>query len=61
MIGYFTDLIIVTIIVVGLTGIMGVFTNGIGKLVVGRKRRMEFKDQTARMQTGWNHVGGIHK
>lgn len=61
MIGYFTDLIIASVIIIGLTAVMGVFTNGIGKYVFAHSKRTEFVDQTAKMQTGWNHVGGKHK
>lgn len=56
--GYITDLIIVAILIVGLTALMGVITNGIGEKVFGGKRRSEYVDESAKYQTGWKTVGG---
>lgn len=61
MIGYFSDLIIAAVLIIGTTAFMGVLTNGIGKTLFGSKKRSKFVEQTARMQTGWNHVGGNRK
>lgn len=59
--GYIMDLAIVTILVVGITALMGVITNSIGEKVFGGKRRSEFVVQSARFQEGWKAVGGKKK
>ncbi|CAM3663654.1 hypothetical protein [Mesobacillus zeae] len=59
--GYITDLTIVALLVIGITAVMGVVTNGIGEKLFGGKRKSEFVDQSARMQTGWKTVGGQKK
>jgi hypothetical protein len=56
--GYITDLIVVALLIVGLTALMGVITNGIGEKVFGGKRRSEYVDESAKYQTGWKTVGG---
>jgi tetrahydromethanopterin S-methyltransferase subunit B len=61
MVGYLTDLLIVTVLVVGITALMGVILNGIGEKVFGGKNKNEFVDQSARFQTGWKMVGGNRK
>lgn len=61
MVGYITDLTIVALLVIGITALLGVFTNGIGEKFFGGKRKTEFVDQSARMQTGWKNVGGNKK
>ncbi|WP_042455298.1 hypothetical protein [Neobacillus dielmonensis] len=61
MAGYITDLLVVAVLIIGITAIMGVLTNGIGKAVFARSRRSEFVDQTAKFQTGWKMVGGKKK
>ena len=58
MVAYFVDFLIVALLVIGITAINGVLTNGIGKKLFGGKRKSEFVDQSARMQTGWKQVGG---
>jgi hypothetical protein len=58
---YLLDLVIVAVLVVGLTALMGVITNGIGEKVFGGKRRSEFVDESAKYQTGWKMVGGNKK
>jgi hypothetical protein len=59
--GYIIDLIVVTLLVVGITALMGVITNGIGEKVFGGKKRTEFVDESAKYQTGWKMVGGKRK
>ena len=59
--GYITDLTIVTLLIVGITALMGTITNGIGEKVFGGKRRTEFVDESAKYQTGWKSVGGKKK
>ena len=59
--GYIIDLTVVTILIVGITAIMGVITNGIGEKVFGGKNRTEFVDESAKYQTGWKMVGGKRK
>ncbi|PLR97608.1 hypothetical protein [Bacillus sp. T33-2] len=59
--GYILDLTIVAVLVVGITAVMGVLTNGIGEKFFGGKRKSEFVDQSERVQTGWKAVGGNKK
>lgn len=61
MVGYLTDLIIVTVIVVGLTALMGTILNGIGEFVFGGRKKAEFVDKSESIQTGWKMVGGNPK
>jgi hypothetical protein len=58
MVGYITDLTIVALLIIGITALMGVLTNGFGEKVLGGKNRSEFVDQSAKFQTGWKSVGG---
>nr|WP_263328326.1 hypothetical protein [Neobacillus sp. Marseille-Q6967] len=58
---YIIDLSIVAILVIGLTALMGVITNGFGEKVFGGKNRSEFVNQSAEFQTGWKSVGGKKK
>ncbi|RHW43223.1 hypothetical protein D1B31_00665 [Neobacillus notoginsengisoli] len=55
---YLMDLAIVTILVVGITALMGVITNGIGENVFGRKNRTQFTDQASKFVSGWKEIGG---
>lgn len=61
MVGYIADLTIVAILIIGITALMGVLTNGFGEKVFGGKKRSEFVDQSARFQTRWKSVGGNKK
>ncbi|KMJ57810.1 hypothetical protein AB685_13260 [Bacillus sp. LL01] len=61
MIEYFIDFTIVAILVIGITAVMGVLTNGIGEKVFGRKKGSESFDKSASMQAGWKSVGGKNK
>jgi hypothetical protein len=58
---YIMDLTIVALLIIGITALMGVITNGIGENVFGGKRRSEFVDESAKYQTGWKLVGGKKK
>jgi hypothetical protein len=58
MVGYFVDLAIVAVLVIGITATVGIITNGIGEKLFGGKKRTMFVDKSERMQAGWNHVGG---
>jgi hypothetical protein len=58
MAGYLTDLTIVALLIVGITALMGVITNGVGEKFFGGKNKSEFVDKSASMQTGWKSVGG---
>ncbi|WML49561.1 hypothetical protein RCG23_06175 [Neobacillus sp. PS3-34] len=59
--GYIFDLTVVALLIVGITALMGVITNGIGENLFGGKKRSEFVDQSAKYQTGWKAVGGNKK
>ncbi|UQD51420.1 hypothetical protein C0971_04845 [Bacillus methanolicus] len=58
MVGFLTDFTMFALLVIGITAIMGVFTNGIGEKLFGGKRKSEFVDQSLRVQNGWKTVGG---
>jgi hypothetical protein len=58
---YITDLTIVAVLIIGITAVLGVITNGIGEKLFGGKRKSEFVDQSAKFQTGWKQVGGKRK
>lgn len=58
---YITDLTIVALLIIGITAVLGVVTNGIGEKLFGGKRKSEFVDQSAKFQTGWKQVGGKRK
>ncbi|MFZ3589231.1 hypothetical protein ACOI1C_08040 [Bacillus sp. DJP31] len=55
---YILDFSLVALLVIGLTAIMGVLTNGIGEKLAGGKGDPESFNQSAKTQTGWNQVGG---
>jgi hypothetical protein len=61
MVGYILDFVIVAVLVIGLTAVMGVLTNGIGTKFFGGKNRSEFVKQSLKMQAGWKEVGGFKK
>ncbi|MCA1031070.1 hypothetical protein LCL95_08555 [Bacillus timonensis] len=61
MMEYFVDFTIVALLVIGITAVMGVVTNGIGEKLFGGKTNSENFDQSAKSQTGWNAVGGRKK
>jgi hypothetical protein len=58
---YITDLTIVALLIIGITAVLGVVTNGIGLKLFGGKQKAEFVDQSAKFQTGWKQVGGKRK
>ncbi|MBY0121018.1 hypothetical protein [Bacillus sp. S/N-304-OC-R1] len=58
---YIFDLTLVALLIIGLTATLGVFTNGLGERLFGRKNKNEFVDQCAKFQTGWKSVGGKKK
>ncbi|MGE7602037.1 hypothetical protein ACQKL5_05945 [Peribacillus sp. NPDC097675] len=58
---YFLDLILVAVCVIGITAINGVLTNAIGEKWFGGKRHSHIFDQSKRIQSGWNQVGGKDK
>lgn len=61
LIEYFIDFTIVAILVIGITAIMGVLTNGIGEKLFGGKNGTESFDKSASVQAGWKSVGGKKK
>ncbi|CAM4091549.1 hypothetical protein BAMA_17390 [Bacillus manliponensis] len=58
MVAFFIDFAIVALLVIGITAFIGVITNSIGEKVFGRKNNMKFVNQSSRMQSSWNKVGG---
>jgi hypothetical protein len=58
---YITDLAVVTVLVVGITALMGTISAGIGEKIFGGRKRSEFVDQSDRFHEGWNMVGGNKK
>lgn len=61
MLEYIIDFSLVALLVIGLTAIIGVLTNGIGEKLAGGKGNPETFNQSAHTQTGWNQVGGKRK
>lgn len=61
MVGYFVDLTIVALLIIGITALNGVMTNGIGIKVFGGKNKNKFVDESKKVQTGWKLVGGEKK
>ncbi|RFU64122.1 hypothetical protein [Peribacillus glennii] len=61
MAAYFFDFIIVALLIIGITAINGVLTNGIGEKVFGGKRHSAIADHSAEIQSGWKSVGGKEK
>ena len=58
MITYLVDLILVAVCVIGITAINGVLTNAIGEKWFGGKNHSHIFNQSKRIQSGWNQVGG---
>ncbi|AMM92147.1 hypothetical protein QUF81_22150 [Peribacillus simplex] len=61
MFSYFIDFVLVAACVIGITAVNGVVTNGIGEKWFGGKRHSHIFDQSRRIQSGWNQVGGNKK
>jgi hypothetical protein len=61
MAGYLLDFALVALLIVGITAIMGVLTNGIGENLFGRGKKSHFVDQAAKSTSGWKEVGGNKK
>jgi len=59
--GYMVDLAIVAVLIIGITAINGVLTNGIGEKLFGGKRHSEISNKSAEIQSGWKNVGGKNK
>ncbi|WP_223700682.1 hypothetical protein [Sutcliffiella deserti] len=58
MVEYFVDFTLVSILIIGITAVMGVLANGIGEKLFAGKKRSESFDKSASVQTGWKSVGG---
>jgi hypothetical protein len=58
MIQYMMDFSIVALLVVGITAVMGVVSNGIGEKIFGGKGNTEHFSQSAKTQVGWKSIGG---
>jgi hypothetical protein len=58
MVGYFIDLVLVAIFVIGITAFNGVITNSIGEKLFGGKKKSKFVEMSDRMTANFNHVGG---
>ncbi|QFT88380.1 hypothetical protein FIU87_06970 [Bacillus sp. THAF10] len=61
VIEYFIDFTIVAVLVIGITAVMGVLTNGIGEGLFGKKKGSESFDKSMSVQAGWKNVGGKNK
>ncbi|WP_071393909.1 hypothetical protein [Bacillus tuaregi] len=61
MVAYTVDFLLIALLIIGITAINGVLTNGIGNALFGRNKKSEFVTQSARVQTGWKQVGGTKK
>ncbi|MDQ0217521.1 hypothetical protein ELQ35_06720 [Peribacillus cavernae] len=58
MAGYIFDFIVVAVLIIGITAINGVLTNGIGEKIFGGKRHSDISNHSAGIQSGWKNVGG---
>lgn len=58
MVAYIIDFTIVAVLVIGITAVMGVVTNGIGIKLFSKKQKSQFVDQSNKVQIGWKQVGG---
>ena len=58
MLAYIVDFLMVMGLIIVITALNGVMTNGIGNKLFGRNKKSEFVDQSSRMQTGWKEIGG---
>ncbi|WP_338472167.1 hypothetical protein R4Z10_05315 [Niallia sp. XMNu-256] len=61
MVAYLIDFLIVVGLIIGLTALNGVITNGIGNKVFGRRKRGQFVNKSASIQTNWKEIGGKSK
>ncbi|WP_449539482.1 hypothetical protein [Ferdinandcohnia sp. Marseille-Q9671] len=61
MASYILDLGLITVLVIGITALMGVMANGLGERVFGGKTGSSIVNQDLRVKTGWNNVGGKKK
>jgi hypothetical protein len=61
MLTYLVDFLMVMGLIILITALNGVMTNGIGNTLFGRRKKSEFIDQSSRMQTGWKEIGGKAK
>ena len=55
---FLLDFAIVSLLIISLTALLGVFTNGLGVMVFGGRHKNKFVNQTAKTQMGWRKVGG---
>ncbi len=58
---YFADLAIIAILVIGITALNGVITNGIGTRFFGGRNKNRNVERSTSIQTGWKQVGGERK
>ncbi|WP_394235420.1 hypothetical protein [Niallia oryzisoli] len=61
MVAYIVDFLLIALLIIGITAINGIITDGIGNKLFGRNKKSEFVSQSARIQTGWKSVGGSKK
>ncbi|USK34812.1 hypothetical protein LIT25_05515 [Bacillus sp. F19] len=55
---YAFDFLLVAVLVIGITALMGVITNGIGETIFSGKKKNENVEHTLKTQAGWRKVGG---
>ncbi|UOK58840.1 MULTISPECIES: hypothetical protein [Metabacillus] len=58
MFEYAFDFLLVAVLVIGITALMGVITNGIGETIFSGKKKNENVEHTLKTQAGWRKVGG---
>lgn len=58
MANYIIDLVIVSILVIGITAVNGAIGDVIGRKIFGGKNRTVFTDATKNSQAGWKSIGG---
>jgi len=55
---FFIDFLIVASLIIGITAVNGVLTNGIAEKLFGGKRHADIYQRSKKIQTNWNQVGG---
>lgn len=58
---YFIDFILVASVIIGITALNGVLTNGIAEKLFGGKKHANIYDHSKNIQANWRQVGGRKK
>ncbi len=58
---YILDFLMVSLLIIGITALLGVISNGIGTHLFGKKHRSKFVNQSDKTTAGFTMVGGQKK